>query len=124
MVTAAPLLTLDVQGAVGHVRLNRPAKRNALNDALIAELHAAFVNLPDAVNVIVLSGEGEHFSAGLDLSELTERSARVHLIVHDQDSSRSHIPPSFSWRSVPGPATRGEPSPRSKQRQTPKAPSP
>src|SRR5947208_15281561 len=74
MVTAAPLLTLDVQGAVGHVRLNRPAKRNALNDALIAELHAAFVNLPDAVNVIVLSGEGEHFSAGLDLSELTERS--------------------------------------------------
>ena len=74
MVTAAPLLTLDVQVAVGHVRLNRPAKRNALNDALIAELHAAFVNLPDAVNVIVLSGEGEHFSAGLDLSELTERS--------------------------------------------------
>ena len=59
---------------MGHVRLNRPAKRNALNDALIAELHAAFVNLPDAVNVIVLSGEGEHFSAGLDLSELTERS--------------------------------------------------
>ena len=49
---------------MGHVRLNRPAKRNALNDALIAELHAAFVNLPDAVNVIVLSGEGEHFSAG------------------------------------------------------------
>jgi len=59
---------------VAHLRLNRPAKRNALNDTLIAELHAALVALPHAVRVVVLSGEGEHFSAGLDLSELAERS--------------------------------------------------
>jgi len=74
MATTASLLTLAVHGAVAHLRLNRPAKRNALSDALIAELHAAFVDLPEAVRVVVLSGEGEHFSAGLDLSELTERS--------------------------------------------------
>ncbi len=44
---AATHLTLDVQGLVAHVRLNRPAKRNALNDALIAELHSTFIKLPD-----------------------------------------------------------------------------
>ncbi len=71
---ASALLAVNVQGAVAHVRLNRPAKRNALNDALIAELQTTFITLPEAVRVVVLSGEGEHFSAGLDLSELAERS--------------------------------------------------
>jgi (methylthio)acryloyl-CoA hydratase len=72
--TPASHLTLDVRDGVAHLRLNRPAKRNALNDALIAELHTAFVNLPEAVRAVVLSGEGDHFCAGLDLSELGERS--------------------------------------------------
>jgi len=71
---SSAVLTLDVQGPIAHLRLNRPAKRNALNDALIAALHGAFVTLPEAVRAVVLSGEGEHFSAGLDLSELSERS--------------------------------------------------
>ena len=80
---AAPLLTLAMHGAVAHLRLNRPAKRNALNDALIAELHRAFIGLPEAAKVVVLSGEGEHFSAGLDLSELNERSV-AEGIVHSR----------------------------------------
>ena len=50
-----------------HVRLNRPAKRNAVSDALVAQLHTAFVNLPEATRAVVLSGEGDHFCAGLDL---------------------------------------------------------
>ena len=48
---AAPgpdLLRIEQRGAVLHVRLNRPAKRNAINDALVAQLHTAFVNLPEA----------------------------------------------------------------------------
>ncbi len=69
------LLRIEALGAVLHVRLNRPAKRNAINDALVAQLHTAFVNLPEAVRAVVISGEGEHFCAGLDLSELSERSA-------------------------------------------------
>jgi len=68
------LLQTELQGAVAHVRITRPAKRNALSDALIAELHAAFAGLPESVRAVVLSGEGEHFSAGLDLSELSARS--------------------------------------------------
>jgi enoyl-CoA hydratase/carnithine racemase len=69
------LLRIEELGAVLHLRLNRPAKRNAINDALVAQLHTAFVNLPETVRAVVLSGEGEHFCAGLDLSELSERSA-------------------------------------------------
>ena len=77
------LLRIEALGAVLHVRMNRPAKRNALNDALVAQLHTAFVNLPEGIRAVVLSGEGEHFCAGLDLSELSERSA-AEGIVHSR----------------------------------------
>jgi enoyl-CoA hydratase/carnithine racemase len=68
------LLCIEQRGAVVHVRLNRPAKRNAISDALVAQLQTAFVNLPEAARAVVLSGEGAHFCAGLDLAELSERS--------------------------------------------------
>ena len=68
------LLHVEHSGPVTHVRLNRPAKRNALNDTLVAQLQAAFTGLPEATQAVVLSGEGSHFSAGLDLSELSERT--------------------------------------------------
>ena len=71
---ALDLLRIEIAGTVAHVQLNRPAKRNALNDALIAQLRTCFVGLPDPVNAVVLSGAGEHFCAGLDLSELAECS--------------------------------------------------
>lgn len=70
---ALDLLTIEQDGAIAHVRLDRPAKHNAVNDALVAQLHTCFVNLPEAVRAVVLSGAGEHFCAGLDLSELGER---------------------------------------------------
>ena len=78
-IASGPLATLDLlrvetAGHVCHVRLNRPAKRNAMSDTLIAQLHTAFVNLPSEVRAVVLSGEGDHFCAGLDLSELGDRS--------------------------------------------------
>lgn len=66
---------LDIRGAVARVRLTRPAKRNALNDGLILALRSIFENLPDTVRAAVLDGEGDHFCAGLDLSELKERTA-------------------------------------------------
>ena len=60
---------------VALVTIRRSAKRNALSDALIDELHQCFVSLPKHVRAAVLTGDGEHFSAGLDLSELRERDA-------------------------------------------------
>lgn len=60
---------------VALIRLTRPAKRNALSDGLILALRDLFENLPDTVRAAVIDGEGEHFCAGLDLSELKERDA-------------------------------------------------
>jgi enoyl-CoA hydratase/carnithine racemase len=57
-----------------HVRLARPAKRNSISDELLAQLETVFVNLPAGFRVAVISGEGDHFCAGLDLSEVLERS--------------------------------------------------
>jgi enoyl-CoA hydratase/carnithine racemase len=66
------LLRITLDGPIVQVRLNRPAKRNAISDALVGQIHACFANLPPEARVAVLSGEGEHFCAGLDLSELTD----------------------------------------------------
>jgi len=43
---ALDLLHIEHAGALTHVRLNRPAKRNALNDPLVWQLQAAFTGLP------------------------------------------------------------------------------
>jgi enoyl-CoA hydratase/carnithine racemase len=71
---ALHLLRLEQAGAVLHIRLNRPAKRNSVSDELLAQLHTVFVNMPKGIKAAVLSGEGDHFCAGLDLSEVTERN--------------------------------------------------
>ena len=63
------------QQEVAVIRLTRPAKRNALNDGLILALRDLFENLPEGVRAAVIDGDGEHFCAGLDLSELQERDA-------------------------------------------------
>jgi enoyl-CoA hydratase/carnithine racemase len=84
-VTTPPpaLLRVEQAGAVLTVGLNRPAKRNALNDGIILAIQDVFSAIPDDVRAVVLHGVGEHFSAGLDLSELTERDATAGL-VHSQ----------------------------------------
>ena len=71
-------IQLDIRGdhnEVAIIRLTRPAKRNALNDALVLALQSTFDSLPDTVRAAVIAGDGDHFCAGLDLSELKERDA-------------------------------------------------
>ncbi len=71
-------ISLSLQGAsseIAVITLNRPAKRNALNDGLILALRDIFQGMPHGVRAAVIHGAGEHFCAGLDLSELSERDA-------------------------------------------------
>jgi enoyl-CoA hydratase/carnithine racemase len=63
------------QHEVAVIRLTRAKKRNAINDGLILALRDSFEKLPSSVRAAVIDGEGEHFCAGLDLSELQERDA-------------------------------------------------
>jgi methylglutaconyl-CoA hydratase len=62
---------------VAQVTMARPAVFNAFDEAMIAELDAAFAQLADddGVRVIVLAGEGRHFSAGADLQWMQRASA-------------------------------------------------
>lgn len=60
---------------VAVIRLTRPSKRNALNDALVLAIRNTFDGLPASVRAAVITGDGDHFCAGLDLSELKERDA-------------------------------------------------
>jgi enoyl-CoA hydratase/carnithine racemase len=66
---------LGEQQQVALVKITRPRKRNALNDGLILALRDQFDRFPTTVRAAVIDGEGEHFCAGLDLSELQERDA-------------------------------------------------
>ena len=77
------LLEVEISGPVLTVGLNRPAKRNALNDGIMLAIQDCFSNIPDGIGAVVIHGIGDHFSSGLDLSELTEHDATEGL-VHSQ----------------------------------------
>ena len=66
-------LLTEIDGPVATLVLNRPDRRNAINDALIARLSAFCDRPPDGVRVAILTGSGDHFCAGLDLAEQVER---------------------------------------------------
>jgi len=66
-------LRTEVRGDILLLTIARAEKRNALNDETILGIDRLFSNMPSNIKCVVLHGEGKHFSAGLDLSELKER---------------------------------------------------
>jgi enoyl-CoA hydratase/carnithine racemase len=66
-------LTTRRDGPVAYLRLSRPDKRNAIDDGVVAGLGTFFAAVPKDVRCVVLHAAGEHFCAGLDLSELADR---------------------------------------------------
>ena len=66
------------RGSVRHVILNRPEKRNAMNQELLLALGEALRRAAAAedVHCVVLRGEGPVFSAGVDLGELAQSAGR------------------------------------------------
>jgi methylglutaconyl-CoA hydratase len=76
MTDESKIILYHVDGAVARITLNRPDKRNALNDALIAGLKKALdqANEDDAVRVVVITGAGEDFCSGADLTALQKIS--------------------------------------------------
>lgn len=89
MCTDLPQLTtiaLSLQDGLAEVRLNRPERSNAMNEAMWQELRSAFswVDTQPAARVAVLSGAGQHFCAGIDLAML----ASVGEVVAQEDPAR------------------------------------
>lgn len=72
-------LKVEISENVATVSLNRPEKANALNGVLWNEIGQAFDALDenDAVRVIILRGEGKHFSSGIDFMLIAELMASI-----------------------------------------------
>ncbi|AUC99820.1 enoyl-CoA hydratase [Bradyrhizobium sp. SK17] len=68
-VTEPTTITVETRGPIDLLTLNRPAELNAVSPAMIAELTGYFSALHDrpATRVVILRGNGPHFSAGADL---------------------------------------------------------
>lgn len=81
--TSSTHCRIQIDGAIAHVTLNRPRKHNAINDALLDELATFFEAPPAEVQVVVMSGAGTNFCAGLDLSEHEHRAA-IEVVHHSQ----------------------------------------
>ena len=67
------LVTHSLDGLVYTITLSRPAKRNAISDRLLEALERAWDARPPEARVVILAGTGDHFCAGLDLSEHQHR---------------------------------------------------
>jgi methylglutaconyl-CoA hydratase len=66
------MILYSVNDAVARIVLNRPEKRNALNDEMIAEIKRGLAEAAgdETVRAIVISGAGKDFCSGADLSAL------------------------------------------------------
>ena len=101
----------EMDGKVARLVLNRPQYRNAQSRVLLEELDDAFLRAgdDDEVNVIVLMGAGDNFSAGHDLGtpeELADKEARPYqegLRGRYKRSWELNVAKTLRWRNVPKP---------------------
>lgn len=92
-------ILLSIEDGIAHLRLNRPAKRNAVNNGLLQDIEAALDGMGADATVVVISGEGAHFSAGLDLSEHQVRTP-FEVLQHSQWWHRVFHKVQFGGRPV------------------------
>lgn len=81
-------LAVTVDGGVARLVLNRPEKRNALDDAMVAALHAAIddAELDPNVRVIAIAGAGSDFCAGADLAQLERIAEGADVLTNLEDA--------------------------------------
>jgi enoyl-CoA hydratase/carnithine racemase len=78
---STPDIVVERQGATTHIRMNRPAKRNALTVDMYAAMAAALGQAEhDGTVVVVISGAGQGFCAGNDLADFVANRP------HDDDA--------------------------------------
>ena len=71
-VSMSDRVTITIEAGIADVKMNRPDKRNALDPAMFTALAEAGEQLKTepGVRVVVLSGEGKSFCAGLDMASM------------------------------------------------------
>jgi enoyl-CoA hydratase/carnithine racemase len=73
-VPQSALIGIETKGEVGVITLTRPEKRNAMNEEMIAIIGQVFASPPPGWKAVLIEAQGDHFSAGLDLSEHRNRT--------------------------------------------------
>jgi len=104
-------VAIDFTDGLAHVRLTRADKMNALDPAMFEAIAGAITKLKDhpGLRVVVLSGEGRAFCAGLDLSGMAGGGGNGNGSGHRPLSKRSHgdtnLPQfvAWGWRTLPVP---------------------
>ncbi len=96
-------IVFSIDGAIARVVLNRPEKRNALNDELIAGIRTALSESAqnENVRVVVVSGAGTDFCSGADLSALQKISGAS--VADNVEDARSLLELFLLIRSLPVP---------------------
>jgi methylglutaconyl-CoA hydratase len=84
-----PTIIADSKGAVRYLTLNRPNKRNALDNRMVDELKTALgaAQADGQTRVIVLRGAGKDFCSGMDLSRL-EALSNASILEHRDDAAQ------------------------------------
>src|SRR5687768_16226887 len=97
---SSPVL-LSFEGSVARITLNRPEKRNALNEALVCGLKAALdkASALEAMRVVVITGAGQDFCSGADLEALRKISEAS--VSENMDDARSLMELFVLIREVP-----------------------
>lgn len=93
-------IRVSIDNGVADVRLNRPDKMNALDPAMFHAIADTGARLKDdrSVRVVVLSGEGRAFCAGLDVERLAA-AAQGHRVMPSADlGQRTHG--IATWRNI------------------------
>lgn len=100
-------VTVTIADHIAQVRLARPDKMNALDDAMFAGVIAAgeFLRTAPGVRAVVLAGEGRAFCAGLDLSSMgnPDRHREIPLSARTHGQSNRPQYAAMVWREVPAP---------------------
>jgi methylglutaconyl-CoA hydratase len=93
----------SVDGAVARITLNRPDKRNALNDAVIAGIKEGLKSAAgdERVRVVVIGGAGKDFCSGADLSALQKIAAAS--VAENSEDARSLLDLFLLIRQIPVP---------------------
>src|SRR5688572_28860518 len=97
----------SVDGAVARVTLNRPEKRNALNDAVIAGIQEGLKKAAsdEHVKAVVISGAGKDFCSGADLSALQKIAGAS--VAENSEDARSLLELFLLIRQLPVPVIAG-----------------
>ena len=100
-------VTISVVDGIADVKMNRADKRNALDNAMFTSLNAAgeYLKKLDGLRVVVLSGDGASFCAGLDFSsfaQMAEAGAKANAADNKADNKAGEKPDMNAGAMVDG----------------------